>query len=283
MWASRQQSSFNIKSLLIFFFLIFPCLSFADEVKSNEVKSKPEYFDYYKGDYGFRFKEDLKHVAWDSRESTQILLWGGLTAGFLGTTFKNDIVNEIQDDLVAGDYLGNTSKYGDEMGRLFLNYVYVGYQYVAEKVFDQPYGYQRSALMMKASIYAGVSVLVLKNIVRERRPNGGDSLSFPSGHTTTAFAYASVVAAEHEWYWGVTAYSLATFVGASRMNDNAHYLHDVIAGATLGSAFGVGLSQLYGTEKNHYYRPTQDESASDIQTMFLPTDDGAKIIIGGTF
>lgn len=246
-------------------------------------EAKPAYFDFYTGQYSFQIKKDLKHVVWDSHESSRILLWGGLTAGFLGTTFKNNLVNDIQDDVVKNDYLGSSSKYGDEMGRLFLNSVYVGYQFAAEKFFDQPYGYQRSALMMKTSIYAGLSVLVLKNIVQEKRPNGGDSLSFPSGHSTTAFAYASVVAAEHEWYWGVTAYSLATFVGFSRMNDNAHYLHDVIAGATLGSAFGVGLSQLYGTEKNYYSSSARDDLAPDLQTMLLPTDDGAKILVGGTF
>lgn len=168
------------------------------------------------------------------------------------------------------------------MGRLSVNVAYTAYQLVAEKVFDNPYGYQRAALMVKASTYAGVSTLILKNIVRERRPNYGDNLSFPSGHTTTAFAFASVVAAEHEWYWGVGSYAIGVFVGASRMNDNAHYLHDVLAGATIGTAFGIGLSQLYGTEKNRYYKPELKKS-SDIQTMFLPTDDGAQVIIGGTF
>lgn len=249
---------------------------------AEEAKPKKNYFDYY--NIGFDdIKNDFKHVTWDSHESSRILLWGGVTSVILGTTFKNDVVNGVQGDFERHDYLGKYSTHGDTMGQCTVNLAYAGFQFVAEKFYDQPFGYQRSALMVKASVYAGTTTLVLKNIVRQRRPNYGDSLSFPSGHTTTAFAFASVVAAEHEWYWGAGAYSLAAFVGASRMNDNAHYLHDVLAGATIGAAFGIGLSELYGTEKNRYYKPELKENSSDIQTLFLPTDDGAKIFVGGTF
>ncbi|MGZ3788381.1 MAG: phosphatase PAP2 family protein, partial [Bacteriovorax sp.] len=67
--------------------------------------------------------------------------------------------------------------------------------------------------------------------------------SFPSGHTTTAFAFASFVASEHPWYVGVPAYVMASYVGICRMQDNYHYLHDVLAGATIGMSYGIALSQ----------------------------------------
>lgn len=34
---------------------------------------------------------------------------------------------------------------------------------------------------------------------------------------------------------------MAAFVGFSRINDNAHYLHDVLAGATIGATYGIGV------------------------------------------
>ena len=46
---------------------------------------------------------------------------------------------------------------------------------------------------------------------------------------------------EHEWYWGVGAYTMATIVAVSRMNDNAHYLHDVVFGSTIGLTYGLAL------------------------------------------
>lgn len=65
------------------------------------------------------------------------------------------------------------------------------------------------------------------------RPDGSDSQSFPSGHATAAFTVAAMQAHYHPrqsllWYGG------ATLIGASRVQLERHYWHDVIAGAALG-------------------------------------------------
>ena len=63
--------------------------------------------------------------------------------------------------------------------------------------------------------------------------------SFPSGHATNAFALASVVAAHSDgWLIPTLAYSVASGVAASRMNDNAHWASDVVAGALIGASTG---------------------------------------------
>jgi membrane-associated phospholipid phosphatase len=73
------------------------------------------------------------------------------------------------------------------------------------------------------------------------RPLGGrlgyDHSSFPSGHTTVAFAVASV-AAERVRGLGWAAYPLAALVGWSRVNDDDHWVSDVVAAALLGTATG---------------------------------------------
>lgn len=69
-------------------------------------------------------------------------------------------------------------------------------------------------------------------------PGGGNS--FPSGHTTASFAVASVIATQFrdsKWI-PVTAYSVATLAGISRIYDNKHWLTDVVAGATIGMLVG---------------------------------------------
>lgn len=59
--------------------------------------------------------------------------------------------------------------------------------------------------------------------------------SFPSGHTMTAFALATGVSDEvHSLPVSITMYTLATGVGWSRMNDNKHWLSDVVVGAAIG-------------------------------------------------
>jgi membrane-associated phospholipid phosphatase len=73
-----------------------------------------------------------------------------------------------------------------------------------------------------------------------------EHLSFPSGHTSNAFAVASVLAYGYrDKIWvGITSYSIATLVGLSRMNDSRHWASDVLAGAALGTFIGVTLSKV---------------------------------------
>jgi len=79
---------------------------------------------------------------------------------------------------------------------------------------------------------------LLKAAVGRERPNGQDNKSFPSGHTSNSFALATVVERHYGWKIGVPAYALASVVGASRIQQDKHYLSDVVAGATLGYIVG---------------------------------------------
>jgi len=63
------------------------------------------------------------------------------------------------------------------------------------------------------------------------------SSSFPSGHTASAFAFATVISAELPQF-SFPLYGLATAVGWSRVHMGVHYPSDVWAGALLGSTIG---------------------------------------------
>lgn len=84
--------------------------------------------------------------------------------------------------------------------------------------------------------YIAVSVLSqsIKHIAREPRPDTGTRNSFPSGHTTTAFAGAELVRSEYGWGIGMGAYAIAATVGFMRMYNDRHWFNDVVAGAGLG-------------------------------------------------
>ena len=79
---------------------------------------------------------------------------------------------------------------------------------------------------------------LLKLAVGRERPNGQDNKSFPSGHTSNSFALAAVAERHYGWKLGVPAYLVAGLVGASRIQQDKHYLSDVVAGATLGYIVG---------------------------------------------
>lgn len=73
--------------------------------------------------------------------------------------------------------------------------------------------------------------------------------SFPSGHTSQAFFMTTLLA--HHFHvgalLGMTLYSIAILVGFTRIYVGAHYPRDVIAGAILGSVWGLltSLIELY--------------------------------------
>jgi membrane-associated phospholipid phosphatase len=74
----------------------------------------------------------------------------------------------------------------------------------------------------------------------------GDYQSFPSGHTSTAFAAASAVTSEARriwpksvWYVAPVMYGGATLVGLSRMYHNNHWASDVVLGAAIGTFSGL--------------------------------------------
>ncbi len=60
--------------------------------------------------------------------------------------------------------------------------------------------------------------------------------AFPSGHTTVAFAAATVFAMEYKdrRLVPIIAYSAAALIGLSRITENKHWITDVVAGAALG-------------------------------------------------
>jgi len=78
----------------------------------------------------------------------------------------------------------------------------------------------------------------IKYAARRERPDGSNPLSFPSGHTSNAFAWATVAHHHYGAKLGVPGYVLAGLIGASRLEKNVHHLSDVLAGATLGYLVG---------------------------------------------
>jgi membrane-associated phospholipid phosphatase len=91
----------------------------------------------------------------------------------------------------------------------------------------------------QAALALGSTRLVtdgLKDAVGEKRPDGSDNRSFPSGHTSMSFAAAGTLHKRYGWKIGIPAHAVAAFVGAARVKADKHYVHDVIAGAALGEA-----------------------------------------------
>lgn len=92
----------------------------------------------------------------------------------------------------------------------------------------------KNVVIITATNY--VLVKSFKLITNETRPNGSKN-SFPSGHTSNAFALAGILHHELKNSSPILSYSgyvLATTTGAFRVLNNKHWVSDVLVGAGVG-------------------------------------------------
>lgn len=212
--------------------------------------------------YNFEKFED--EISTPVTTDAKYALWigGGLTLSLWA--FKDQVVVPFQEKQVRNKTLGDSSRWGDWMGQLVPNILYIGAFAYRGAYMNDPAGHRRAVGMFKATLYSTSVTTFLKYTVRESRPIDKDwRNSFPSGHTTSAFAFGGYVMAEHEYWLGIPALILSTFIGYSRINDNMHWLHDVTAGATIGWVYGWGISKLQQKtekekEKSTFIAPIYD-------------------------
>jgi membrane-associated phospholipid phosphatase len=100
--------------------------------------------------------------------------------------------------------------------------------------------------MLDAAVVNFTYTEILKLSVGRERPNGQDNKSFPSGHTSNAFAMASVAQLHYGWKVGAPAYALAGLMGLSRIHQDKHWLSDVVAGAAVGYIAGRTVVRVNG-------------------------------------
>lgn len=120
---------------------------------------------------------------------------------------------------------------------------------------------------LEAIAASGVVTGVIKSVAGRARPyaspenprdfvlwrgirGGGDYQSFPSGHATAAWAFASAVDAEWSRLrpsrprWIPAAlYAMATLTAASRVYHNRHWTSDVLLGSAIGFVSGRSVTR----------------------------------------
>jgi membrane-associated phospholipid phosphatase len=114
-------------------------------------------------------------------------------------------------------------------------------------------------------VVSGIFTQVIKFSTHRHRPDAGNSrgtwdgpgfsnsnLSFPSGHSSTAFSIATVIASEYNDIEFVPplAYGIATLTALSRVNDNGHWASDVFLGSAIGYFTAKAVVNLHKYKEN---------------------------------
>lgn len=118
-----------------------------------------------------------------------------------------------------------------------------------------------------AAVTAAATYL-LKYTVKERRPDGSDLHSFPSGHTAVSFATAAYLQRRYGWAYGAPAYALACYVGWGRCFSKKHYWYDVLAGAAIGAGSAYIFTRPFAKKHNLQISPVSDGRSIGVYASF---------------
>jgi membrane-associated phospholipid phosphatase len=167
--------------------------------------------------------------------------------------------------------VNNISKYVTNFGGIYEGYTLAGLAAYG-LVFKDKKIVTTTLLATQSYITAGALQVVIKFLAGETRPSyyGPEQVasprflgpfskiqrdatgrktysSFPSGHTTVAFAAATVFASEYrdQPIIPIIAYTAASLIGISRITENMHWTTDVFVGAALGYLSGKQVVNNY--------------------------------------
>jgi hypothetical protein len=166
---------------------------------------------------------------------------------FAGIAAAVGVAYQYDDDIrarYANDGEPNYHEVADAMPPAIL----FGATWFADKLAHNEEARREAAAMRRAFVVQTIGTEVLKVAFRRERPGPGVprdhwnqrdlSLSFPSGHTGAAFAIGTVFAESgddrHRRLRRVVGYGVGTVVAYQRVNHDAHWFSDTVAGAALG-------------------------------------------------
>lgn len=169
-----------------------------------------------------------------------------LGAGAVITTVikveKHNLDRQTEHELKYESPLGGSGYIGEIIGWGYLNGLYILGMGLHGSLADHKTSKERSEIMFSSSGFTLLSTMTLKLLINRQRPWYPEKHdSFPSGHASMGFNFATVVAAEHGVYWGVPAFLLAGGISYTRLHDGWHWLSDIVAGATIGMSYGLGV------------------------------------------
>lgn len=255
----KKHSTFLPRTLIVFLcFSLFQNFIYADETYSK-YKLNEEFLKC--------FLNNFRGVVtspndWKSKDFFK--LSAVLATGTLFFTFDEEINDWFQENRNSSSE--DVSRLISPLGHgLFLG-SFLTALYASGEIFDSR-KYRKTALLSFESwMISGAIVSAVKFLTGRVRPQkNGNSFtfhplsfrsrfnSFPSGHASSAFAVATVIADQSEkFYVDFFAYNLAALVALTRVHDSKHWTSDVFIGAVIGYFVGkkvTALNRRNGDEK----------------------------------
>ncbi|CAH2032326.1 phosphatase PAP2 family protein [Trichlorobacter ammonificans] len=194
------------------------------------------------------------------------LFWTLAVAGAVGLTygFDTDIRDKVQGSRSRG--LDKAADVAELAGNPYLHIGVAALVYGGGVLAESPKWKEIGEMMAEALFLADAATLLIKEGTGRGRPavaSGKGDLrplqfktdydSFPSMHTASSFAMASVIARTSQSIeLSVLSYTLAASVGFARMNQNKHWASDVLLGAALGELAGRVVTHYHADKSRRF-------------------------------
>lgn len=182
-------------------------------------------------------KEDIRHLP--SKQNALIAAVGGGVALAAHPADQSFNVHLRSHYTLVNDIFAPAKYYGDTPEQIALS---VG-TYAFGRIFDKPKASHLGMDLLRAQIITELLVEPIKFAAGRERPDASNHQSFPSGHSAVTFAAATVIERHLGWRKAALGYAIASYVAASRLHDNRHYLSDVIFGAAVGTIAGRTVTE----------------------------------------
>ncbi len=229
--------------LLILLILVFSSEAYALQKQnaSPEYKLNTQFLKSFANDFG---RVVIAPKGWDGKDL--IKLSALIASGTLIFVFDQDIHQWMQER--RSPATDDISSVSEALGHgIFLGSTITAL-YVTGEIIDNIKLRKIALLSLETWLISGGIVGGMKFLIGRARPHKQETSttfhpfsfrsryrSFPSGHTASAFAVATMIA-DHseEFIVDLIAYSLASLAGVSRIHDGAHWASDVFFGAVMG-------------------------------------------------
>lgn len=174
---------------------------------------------------------DVRHLP-----SKQNLFWVGVGGGLASIAHPFD--DNVHDGLVGDHFAEIFFKPGQVLGSPASLVGSAFLVYGVGRMRDQPRVSHVGMDLIQALAVSEALTESIKHTVRRERPDGSSRTSFPSGHSSNTFAFATALERHLGWRGAVPAYIFSSYVAISRLPANRHWLSDAVFGASVGIIAG---------------------------------------------
>jgi hypothetical protein len=250
-----------INKVFIFLFAVLS-ISYSQQISDsyqllNKSKISNSFSDDLKNSLNSTFEVIKSPLSFDRSD----FLMTSLVAAMTGAAFSLD--DDIKHDVAKtkSKSLDNISYFGEKFGRpvypsILGVLLYSGGFYTNDKELKVT-----GQILIETMITTGLFTQVLKSVFGRARPFMGDQStdidffefefeknenSLPSGHTSIAFATATVLSERLDnIFASIALYSLASLTAFQRIYSNVHWFSDTVLGAALGTFIGLKLVKIH--------------------------------------